>query len=287
MILPDHSKQKYNIDVTQLIVNADDFGKSPWVNAAIIAGYRRGIITSTSLIVTGEGFDEAVRLARANPELRVGLHVTLLHSRPCLPPQAIPDLVDTRGRLPEDPIVAGLRWFLKPAAHQQIRREVRAQVERFLATGLALDHLNSHLHFHVHPVIFDALLSVADEVGVPAIRLPVEPAWPSLWLDRSELPRKLVYVALFGLLSRRHRPHLAKQGYAVIDGTLGLLQTGNITEEYLLGLLRRLPRGTYELYAHPRLDTAAGLRELAALTSPRVRQTIQARDIHLTTYSAT
>ena len=270
----------------QIIVNADDFGESTFVNAAIIQAFRQGILTSASLMVTSEGFDQAVELARANPELRVGLHVVLLQGRPCLPPQEVPDLVDARGRFPENPVGTGIRWLFQPSVRQQIRREVRAQVERFLVTGLALDHVNSHYHFHVHPVIFDALLDVAEEVGVRHIRLPIESLWPSLELDRSDLLRKLGYVAKFDLPSWCHRPRLAAaRGFIVIDGVFGLFQTGNVNERYLLGLLRKLAEGTYELYAHPRLDTEAGLREMNAFTSPRVRQVIQERDIRLTTYS--
>lgn len=270
----------------QLIVNADDFGESPFVNAAVILAFRRGIVTSASLMVTGQAFDQAVALARANPDLRVGLHVVLLHGRPCLPPQTIPHLVDDRGRFPEDPVAAGVRWFLQPGVRQQVRQEVRAQVERFLTTGLVLDHLDSHYHFHIHPVIFDALLEVAEEVGVPGIRLPMEPWRFSLHLDRSDLPRKLAYAVEFGLLSRHLRPRLTGRRLLLAEGTFGLLQTGSISVRYLLGLLHRLPEGTYELYAHPRLDTRAGLRELMALISPRVRQAIQVRGIRLTTYSA-
>ena len=269
----------------QLIVNADDFGENPWVNAAILLAHRAGIVTSASLMVTGDAFAQAVALAHANPHLRVGLHLVLLHGRPCLAPAAIPALVDARGRFPTNPVTAGLRWFFRPEAHAQIRREVSAQVVRFLNTGLPLDHLNSHYHFHVHPVIFDALLDVAEEVGVHHIRLPVERWALSLRLDRSDLPRKLAYVVEFSLLARRHRPRLRERGFSLIDGLFGLLQTGNLSERYVINLLQRLPPGTYELYAHPRLDTAAGIRELRTLLSPRVRQVIHERDIRLTTYS--
>jgi hopanoid biosynthesis associated protein HpnK len=269
----------------RLIVNADDFGESPFVNTAIIQAFRQGILTSTSLMVTGEAFDQAVSLARANPDLEVGLHVVLVDGRSCLSPQAIPDLVDAQGFFPKDPIMTGIRWSFRPTVRQQIRREVRAQAERFLATGLALDHLNSHYHFHVHLAIFDALVEVAEEIGTRHIRLPAESLWPFLELDRSDFPRKLGYVAKFNFPSWCHRHRLKARGFGVIDGLLGLFQTGSVNQQYLLDLLRKLPKGTYELYAHPRLDTEAGLRELRALTSLRVRQAIQERGIRLTTYS--
>ena len=69
-----------------------------------------------------------------------------------------------------------------------------------------------------------------------------------------------------------------------MDGLFGLLRTGHLDEAYVIRLLQRLPEGTYELYAHPRLDTDQGRRELAALVSPQARRIVQARGIHLTSY---
>jgi hopanoid biosynthesis associated protein HpnK len=269
----------------RLIVNADDFGESPVVNAAIMQAFHEGILTSTSLMVTGEGFEQAVQLARANPKLRIGLHITLLEDRPCLPAEAIPDLVNAHGRFLPNPIAASKQWLTRPSVGKQIRHEVRAQMERFLETGLPLDHLNSHFHFHMHPQLFNAVLEVADEVGQPHIRLPKEALWPALGLDRSDLSRKLGYLLKFNLPSLLYRLRLKARGYHLIDGVLGMFQTGHINEQYLLQLLKKIPTGTYELYAHPRLDRADGLRELRALIAPKVRQLIQERHIHLTTYS--
>ncbi len=269
----------------RLIVNADDFGENGAVNAAIIAAHERGIVTSASLIVTGEGFEEAVTLAQSHPDLRVGLHVVLVHGRPCLPPEAIPDLVTAQGTLPYNAPAAGLRWFFTPRVQDQIRREVWAQVERFLSTGLEMDHLNAHLHFHVQPVVFPVLLDVAQAIGVKRMRLPWEPWWISLRLDASDLLTKVGYVLAFGVLSRFYRPRLRAAGIFFPDAVFGLLQTGRVSEHYLLRLIERLPPGIHEFYAHPRLDTVAGVRELHALVSPRVRAALEARGIHRTTYT--
>lgn len=266
----------------QLIVNADDFGASPAVNAAIIKSFTEGIVTSASLMVTGEAFEEAVALARDHPGLAVGLHVVLLSGRACLPSARIPHLVDAQGCLPENPLTAGIHWAFSRAARRELRQEIDAQVERFVATGLPPDHLNSHRHFHVHPVVFSLLREAAERLGVRHIRLPAEPWRFSLALDRRGLLQQLPYIAAFGLLGAWYRPRLPHHG---IDGVFGLLRTGRIDEDYLIRLLRSLPEGRYELYTHPRLDTEQGRRELAALLSPQVRQIVQERRIALLTYS--
>lgn len=270
----------------RLIVNADDFGESPLVNAAILQAHTQGILTSASLMVTGDGFDQAVQLAHATPGLRVGLHVTLLEDRPCLPPAAIPDLVDARGRFLANPLLASRQWLARPTVRHQIRREVRAQVERYLETGLPLDHLNGHFHFHIHPLIFATLLALIEEYDLPPrIRIPSQAPWLALGLDPSDLARKLGYIAKFNLPSFYYRSYLRKRQFLTIDGVLGLFQTGHLTAAYLSDLLKKIPPGTYELYGHPRLDRLDGLREVDAFTSASVRAVVDARNIQLTTYS--
>lgn len=266
-----------------LIVNADDFGESAAVNEAVAAAHRDGIVTSASLMVTGAAFEEAVELARSHPGLRVGLHLVLIGGRPCLPPGRIPELVEPSGRFPADPVKAGLRWWRRPAAREQLRAEIYAQADRFIRTGLTLDHLNSHLHFHVHPAVFSAVLEVAEALGVRQVRLPVEP-WLSLRVDPSRPGQKLVYALIFGMFGRLYRPRLQARGFVVLDGVFGLFQTGRIDEKYLLDLLRVLPPGRFELYTHPRFDTPQGRAELAALVSPEVRKLVAERGIALTTY---
>ncbi|HYS44667.1 MAG TPA: ChbG/HpnK family deacetylase, partial [Geobacteraceae bacterium] len=99
----------------ELIINADDFGLSSGANRAIIKAWREGVLTSASLMVTGEAFDEAVALARENPGLQVGLHLTLVQGRAALPHGGFPTLIDEQGHFPNDPVIAGMRYFfLRP-----------------------------------------------------------------------------------------------------------------------------------------------------------------------------
>ena len=136
----------------RLIVNADDFGLSQSVNEAVIRAHRDGILTSASLMVNEPGCGEAVKLARENPRLGVGLHLTLLMGHSALPPGKIPDLVNTRGEFSNSPVGAGMSYFFKHSLREQLRAEIHAQFEKFRATGLPLDHVNGHLHLHLHPL---------------------------------------------------------------------------------------------------------------------------------------
>ena len=118
-------------------------------------------------MVNEPGFDEAVKLARENPRLGVGLHLTLLMGRSALPPGKIPGLVNARGEFSAiRPFGAGMSYFFKPTLREQLRAEIHAQFEKFHATGLPLDHVNGHLHLHLHPIIFKILMEDAEKLGI-------------------------------------------------------------------------------------------------------------------------
>ncbi|HEX9046048.1 MAG TPA: ChbG/HpnK family deacetylase, partial [Verrucomicrobiae bacterium] len=122
----------------RLIVNADDFGLSASVNTAVVRAHREGILTSASLMVNEPGFAEAVALARENPKLGVGLHLTLLMGHAALPPEKIPGLVNARGEFSNSPVGVGMAYFFKRRLRAQLRAEIHAQFEKFHATGLPL-----------------------------------------------------------------------------------------------------------------------------------------------------
>ncbi|MDR3378815.1 MAG: ChbG/HpnK family deacetylase, partial [Verrucomicrobiae bacterium] len=155
----------------RLIVNADDFGRSSSINEAIIRAHRDGILTSTSLMVNEPGVAEAVKLARDNPRLGVGLHLTLLMGHAALPPAEIPGLVNARGEFSNRPVGVGAAYFFNRRLRSQLRAEIHAQFERFRATGLPLDHVNGHLHLHLHPTVFSILMADQDRLGIRQLRL--------------------------------------------------------------------------------------------------------------------
>jgi chitin disaccharide deacetylase len=166
----------------RLVVNADDFGGSHSINQAVIRAHRDGILTSASLMVNGEAVAEAVELAREHSRLGVGLHLTLICGRSCLGAGELAGLVDERRRFSDQPVLAGLRYYFQRRNHAVLEQEVAAQFERFRATGLGLDHVNGHLHFHLHPTVLRMLMRHGEEWGIRAMRLTREPLGLSLRL---------------------------------------------------------------------------------------------------------
>jgi chitin disaccharide deacetylase len=265
------------------IINGDDFGLSRNVNQAIIQAYKQGVLTSTSLMVTGEAAGEAIAIAKNHPNLAVGLHLVLVCGQSVLPPSQIPHLVDPQGNFGNDPTQAGLRYQFHPAAREELRHEIRAQLEKFRESGLKLSHVDGHLHLHAHPVILRILVELAQEFDIQVIRLPSEELRFTLKLDRRGLITKLIWSAVFGGLRRYGEGLLTSHGVKFADRVYGLLQTGSMSEEYLLGLIPQIQADLVEIYSHPAAVNAGDV-ELAALLSQRVREMLHVNGFELTNY---
>jgi chitin disaccharide deacetylase len=266
----------------RLIVNADDFGLNASVNAAVVRAHREGILTSASLMVNEPGFGEAVKLAKENPSLAVGLHLTLSHGHSALPPEQIPGLVNERGEFSNSPVAAGVKYFFDARRRGQLRAEIHAQFQKFRAAGLPLDHVNGHLHFHLHPAVFGILMDDADALGITRLRLTRDCFARGRRISAGRPLYKIFHAAVFEVLSHRAEKILAKKNLRHARFTFGLLQDGRVDEEYLLKLLPELPAGDSEIYLHPSLDKFR--HEFDALTSPRVRALVEKLGIKLVCY---
>lgn len=261
----------------RLIVTADDFGLSREVNEAVEIAHRDGILTAASLMVGGPAVDDAVARARSLPSLRVGLHLALVDASPVLPPPSLPALVDPlTGGFRLDMAASGAAMFFRPSARRQLRAEVEAQFAAFARTGLPLDHVNAHRHFHLHPTIATTMIEVGRDYGMRAVRVPWEPALLVRRIDpKAPLGIPALTAPFAALLAKR----LRQAGLRVPDRVFGLAWSGAMTADRLEAVLDRLPEGLTEIYTHPATaggfaGAAVGYRyadELAALTAPRVR----------------
>ncbi len=277
----------------RLIFSGDDYGRAPSINAAIVKAHEQGVLTSASLMVTGEAVDDAVMRAVAHPTLAVGLHVVVMGGRSALTAAEAPHLADLRGNLPGNPFLAGIQFFFNPAVRRELARELVAQFERFLDTGLPLAHVDGHYFMHLHPTVFSILVPLAERYGVPGIRLAPDDLRLTLALDRARMAGKVTWASTYSLLCRLAERRLRRGPLAYTDRVYGLLQTGHMHERFVVGLLRRISGEvrSAELYFHPSTRSLGrpfgpNPGDLAALLSPRVRQAIQERGAVLTSYAA-
>ncbi|RQH07568.1 hopanoid biosynthesis-associated protein HpnK [Paraburkholderia dinghuensis] len=261
-------------DRRALIFTADDFGLHERVNAAVECGHREGVLDAASLMVAAPAAADAVARARRLPGLRVGLHLVLADGASMLPRVQIPALVDENGRFGDNMALDGVRFFFLPHVRAQLAKEIRAQFEAFAATGLALDHVNTHKHFHLHPTVLSLILEIGRDFGLRAMRLPLEAGAPLAlkpWLH-------LV------------RTRLARAGIAHNDFVVGMAKTGAMDEAVLLSAIANLPaQGVGEIYCHPAvagegaitpsMQTYRHADELDALVSPRVAAALAAAGV--------
>ena len=262
-----------------LAITADDFGLAQEINEAVAIAHRKGVLSAASLMVSAPFAADAVDRARAMPSLRVGLHLAVTNAQPALPPEAIPDLVDPQGRLSGDLVGLGVRLALSGRARRQMRAEIEAQFAAFRATGLPLDHVNVHQHFHLHPIVATMVIEIGKRFGARALRVPREP--PRIVRDVEPVApeRRLIESACAHLLKAK----ADRAGFLTPDGVFGLRWSGGVTARRLAGLIPMVPPGFWEIYAHPATRNnfpgcGPGYRhadELAALVAPETEAALR------------
>jgi hopanoid biosynthesis associated protein HpnK len=283
----------------RLIINADDFGLTPGVNRAIIEAHQHGVVTSSTLMAVGDAFDDAAKLARQNPRLRVGCHVVLIDGTPLTAAAKIPTLTFPHGRF---------RSSLPDFAHAALRRRIReediaaeakAQLAKLRAAGIRISHFDTHKHVHTFPPIARPLLRVAKEFGIVAVRNPFAPIKPMAFahlMKRPRLWKRYSEVAVLRNFGARFRKLAAQEGLKTTDGTFGIVVTGALDERLFAAIVGCVPEGTWEFVCHPGYNDdalakvktrlrASRVAELHVLTSPQAKEVLRAGGIELITYA--
>lgn len=228
-----------------LIVNGDDFGRSQSVNDGIAEAFRRGILTSASIVAMGAEFESAVALAKQLDGLGVGIHLVLDEHPPALPPSEIPSLVTKDGQFrPRGQQFA--KMVVNSRMQDDVLREWDAQISKVLAAGIKLDHIDGHGHCHAHPRVARAVVALAERYSIRHIRLPVESlVWRS---ERASVSRFIGKVALnsFALFSR----HLWDGKLSFPQFFYGFSEGGHMTASTVRRVAQLAPLGVSELMVH-------------------------------------
>lgn len=272
---------------TRLIVNADDLGLHPALDAGILRAHREGIVTSATVLVMGPSAPEAVEQARAQG-LALGVHLALsTRLAPAAPASRVPTLAPN-GRLRDSWADFARAWLSGQVRGEELERELEAQLARARELGAEVDHLDAHQHLHLLPGVRPRVEALARREGLPV-------RWPDR-LPRAAWLRGLgpaVKTSLLTLLART-APRPPAGVRRVSAG--GVFEAGRLDEAALLAVLETLPAGDFELGCHPGEGlphvpedpgwTYGWQAELEALTSPRVRARLEALGVRLTTYGA-
>ena len=238
----------------QLIINADDFGLHPLINKGIIKGHSEGIITSTSLMPSAPYFDEAVQLAKANPSLGVGIHLTLVGGVKPACTSGVNSLLTADGVFAEDYTVFAKKWYTGSIKKNELVKELETQIEKVLAAGIKPTHIDSHQHMHVLPGIAGIVVRLCEKYGIKKIRMPGENIFWSGGF-KAGIGRKIGRDGLsFCAMLAKGKAQSA--GLVYPQHFFGMLAGGNLNAELVKNILLNLPEGTSEIMTHPGLDNA-------------------------------
>lgn len=262
----------------RLIINSDDYGRTPDISRGIREAHLQGVVTSTTCMmnIPTTADDVAVAL-KETPNLGMGVHLVLTMGKPLSEREAVSSVVDANGNFFKyDSFISNLPNL----KIDEVKAEWRLQIERFVkAAGRAPTHLDSHHHSSFFsPALFRAMLELAKEYGV-AIRFPfLDDVW-------GELKETAKYVPdLVKEFSPRHPNKFISDFYD--DGA---------TQDKLLDIINNLDDGIIELMCHPgHVDDAFAKesvynfqreRELKILTDPAVKEAIAANNIDLISFA--
>jgi hopanoid biosynthesis associated protein HpnK len=287
--------------VRNLIVNADDLGWTAGVNRGIAEAHRNGIVTSASLLANGAAFAGGVRLARENPRLSVGMHLNLSDGAPVAGREAVPSLLNEAGEFAGGPEGLLLKIAMRGLATGEVEQEWEAQIRKVRDAGVAVTHLDGHKHVHMLPGLFEIALRLAKRHGIGAIRVSHETSGLRTALSSgaelrpSVVLKQGVQARGLKLLARDAREKVERAGISTADYFCGIAQTGELTKEGVVRMLRNLPEGTTELMCHPgyvdeelratstRLQGSRE-KEVAILTDPEIRNLVASQGIRLIDY---
>lgn len=277
-----------------LVINGDDFGLTPGVNAGMLDAHREGVLTSVSLFANAPSTTQAIAMAHATPSLGVGCHLTLVDGTPTLPATDVPSLVTPDGQFRQTWgafIRAGL---LGRIDLDDVRRELTAQIERLQTAGITLTHLDSHKHVHTWPPIFRIVAELATAYRIPAVRVPYESPWmgpvPADLRDAG-IRRQAIENLGMRWWTWRDARVLARHR-RLAPAFFGRVHTGRVDREVLPKILERLPDGVSELMMHPGYQDKALARvrtrlrrereaEVSLLRSPDTRLAIHEAGVAL------
>lgn len=284
-----------------LIVNADDFGYTHGVNEAVARCCGDGPVRSATIMATGPAFEDAVRVARQNRRLGVGVHIVLTEMEPLSSASDMAGILDDAGHMPPSPFALMLLLLSGRARREPLRKEIERQIGRVLDAGLVPTHLDTHKHTHVLPQVLEVLLEVAVQFSIKWIRLPFERTGYRQVYQDVNMENRMVFLKQYCEsrvslpLERFFLEAIKRAGLRTPDHFFGISLTGIWNERLAQRLLMNLPEGVSEWMVHPGvcdqelISSKTRLREQREmekhlLCSPMLRELIEERGISLSSF---
>jgi chitin disaccharide deacetylase len=245
-----------------VIINADDLGIHPSINAGILSAYRNGILTSCTMLVTTAFLDETLREFVRPSALPIGIHLSLTLGKAVAPERAVPDLIDKEGNLRLSARELLLASFAGPGGAKllsQIGREFEAQLSRAHDGGLRPTHADSHQHVHMNPAIFAILESLLPRFGIDRVRFSRESlSWSVLGRGFPSAIRRL-NPAKWAILRARARSITPR--LSVNDEFFGVMSSGLMSKPAYQSIVSGISwRRAVEISLHPGFPVPQGTK---------------------------
>ena len=285
----------------KLIVTADDLGLTRRVNEAIEKAHRQGIVTTASLMVNGSAFESAVDMLNQNPGLDAGLHLNLTEGAPVSAPAQIPSLANSTGFLYRHPFALAAGLFRRKVLLADLETEIRAQLDKTLAAGVRITHIDGHKHVHVIPQVFALVCRISPDYGIRAVRSTVErtPRLASLLARNIGSWAQILKQYVFGkALSGAWVLSRPANGQRILNTPrrlYGITQTGFLDAPTFAEIVSGLKSGVSEVMCHPgyvdedliRTPTRLHFqreRELELLTGTEMPRLLKSAGVALVSY---
>ncbi len=276
----------------QLIINADDFGRHKLINSAVEKAFRNGCLRSTTIMAGAKYFDDAVEIAKRNPELGVGIHFTLANGFPVLPVEKIPTLVTPEGYFHEN-YIEFIKLYVKGQINRdEIQAELAAQLEKVNRAGLKITHFDSHQHLHHFPGIISIALKLAKAANIPAMRV----SGTKIFDGSIESFGQIVGRLGLGSLSKFAAHSAHTKNILTPDHFSGIVAGEAVTEKFLTKLIKNLKDGTTEVMLHPGTNNQVLQKfcawehdfeaELNAVTSPKILKLLEKENVTAVNFNA-
>lgn len=281
----------------RIIVTADDLGISPHINRGIVEAFKDGILTSTALLMNVPYTGEGVLIARENPDLEVGIHLSIVEGYSLRGKYS--SITDEKDYFSGKPcLIRDWKNFIKKyltgkIIFPELEEELELQFQQFLSNFDHIPFVNGTQHMHILPKVWKIIFKLCKKYDVKALRLPAL-QWPNaLWLNTKSL--FLVPFQVFGAMARND---LKKSGIKTTDDVLGMQFSGKISDRVFIKLLKHVKPGITEIVMHPGYESPELRQNLPwayatfdwdierkTLTSAQVKQFIQNNNIKTAKFS--
>ena len=281
----------------RLIINADDFGLSHGITDGILLTHRKGLLTSTSLMVNQPATEYAIGRAKEVSDLGIGIHLNLTEGKPVLPKEQVRTLVNAAGEFigPAEMGRRLLRWDASPG---EIEAEFRAQIQQMKSLDLEPTHADSHHRIHMYPAAARAFYKAVTSEGIRRARAPRKRYWPTSGRlggpHAGPLYRRIAAKSYLEFLQSvvfrgLHLPDAGVTFHPKYGSSLDKLgEAWQSTFEFM-------PAGAYELWCHPgfvqpgfsETDSLSERREqeILILLDPKLRDIAARRELQLINFS--